>query len=26
LEYGFKLDKLEDESAGKWEFSIGGMM
>ncbi|OQY45603.1 MAG: hypothetical protein B6240_08550 [Desulfobacteraceae bacterium 4572_87] len=26
LEYGWKLDKLEDESSGKWEFSIGGMM
>jgi len=26
LEYGWKLDKDEDEGAGKWEFSIGGMM
>ncbi len=26
LEYGWKLDKDEDEGAGKWEFSIGGVM
>ncbi|MBT3257701.1 MAG: outer membrane protein assembly factor BamA [Deltaproteobacteria bacterium] len=26
LEYGWKLDKMEDEGAGKWEFSIGGVM
>ena len=26
LEYGWKLDKDENEGAGKWEFSIGGMM
>ncbi|MCP4575782.1 MAG: outer membrane protein assembly factor BamA [Deltaproteobacteria bacterium] len=26
LEYGWKLDKDEDEGAGKWEFSIGGAM
>ncbi len=26
LEYGWKLDKDEDEGAGKWEFSIGGIM
>ncbi len=26
LEYGWKLDKMEDEGAGKWEFSMGGVM
>ena len=26
LEYGWKLDKDENEGAGKWEFSIGGSM
>ena len=26
LEYGWNLDKKEDESSGRWEFSIGGMM
>ncbi len=27
LEYGWKLDKIkEDDGAGKWEFSIGGIM
>ena len=26
LEYGWKLDKQEDEGAGKWEFSVGGIM
>jgi len=24
IEYGYKLDKEEDEEAGNWEFSIGG--
>ncbi|MBW1733067.1 MAG: outer membrane protein assembly factor BamA [Deltaproteobacteria bacterium] len=26
LEYGFKLDREGDESSGKWEFSVGGML
>jgi len=26
LEYGFKLDREGDESPGKWEFSVGGML
>jgi outer membrane protein insertion porin family len=26
LEYGWKIDPIGDESPGKWEFSIGGMM
>ncbi len=26
LEYGFVLDRKENESAGRWEFSIGMMM
>ncbi len=26
LEYGFKLDRQGDESPGKWEFSVGGML
>ncbi len=26
LEYGFNLDRKGDESSGKWEFSIGGML
>ena len=26
LEYGWNLDKTGDESSGRWEFSIGGMM
>ncbi|MBW1780352.1 MAG: outer membrane protein assembly factor BamA, partial [Deltaproteobacteria bacterium] len=26
LEYGFNLDKKGDESSGKWEFSVGGML
>ncbi len=26
LEYGFNLDRQGDESSGKWEFSVGGML
>jgi outer membrane protein insertion porin family len=26
LEYGFNLDRTGDESSGRWEFSIGGML
>ncbi|MFO7601674.1 MAG: outer membrane protein assembly factor BamA [Candidatus Desulfacyla sp.] len=26
LEYGWNLDKKEDESSGRWEFSVGGML
>ena len=26
LEYGFNLNRQGDESSGKWEFSVGGML
>ncbi len=26
LEYGFNLDRTGDESSGRWEFSVGGML
>jgi len=26
LEYGWNLDRTDDESSGRWEFSIGGML